>query len=315
MTATARRRSGSIVGTGLLAAVTLLLASCGSGTSATPDTGPSSSSSTETRPSITGPTLVVTVPELSAPTESSTTMPVAATPDPDRESGPASAAPTAPPTTSRETTEEATPEPADTEEATQPEPPPPAETTAAAAGPDPAPSGAGLNVSLANCDGCTVLATHRDVAGGRSAALVSTGSGRGILLSVGGDGRVAGVIGVPYGAAFAAPDDGVLPCAQGRCIVQGRQPDGRAILSAFELTESGAWRDVSGDDAFPSATERAAVIDLDGELAIAVQDQGDGSAVWMLYTWGADRYTVLGCAPDGDPPAAAAAVSPQTCLS
>ena len=98
-------------------------------------------------------------------------------------------------------------------------------------------------------------------------------------------------------------------------MVTGRQTDGRALLSAFELTESGAWRDVSGDDAFPSATERSAVIDLDGELAIAVQDQGDGSAVWMLYTWGGDRYAVLGCAPDGDPPVSAAAVSPATCLS
>ena len=85
----------------------------------------------------------------------------------------------------------------------------------------------------------------------------------------------------------------MLACAQGRCVVEGRQSDGRAILSAFELTDTGAWRDVSGDDAFPSATERAAVINLDGELGIAVQDQGDGAAVWMLYTWGGDRYAVV----------------------
>src|SRR5689334_2780185 len=83
--------------------------------------------------------------------------------------------------------------------------------------------------------GCPGPATHRDGGGGRSAALVSTGSGRGILLSVGGDGQVAGVIGVPYGAAFTTPDSGVLPCAQDRCVVTGRQGDGRAILSAFEL--------------------------------------------------------------------------------
>ena len=173
------------------------------------------------------------------------------------------------------------------------------------------PPGEGLNVSLANCDGCTVLATHRDVTGDLSAALVGTGSGRAILLSVAGDGQVSGVIGVPYGAAFAAPDGGVLACAQGRCVVQGRQSDGRAILSAFELTDTGAWRDVSGDDAFPSATERAAVIDLDGELGIAVQDQADGAAVWMLYTWGGDRYAVVGCAADGAAPASAGEVSPS----
>jgi hypothetical protein len=290
----------------------MLLASCASGTLATSDTSPVRPTPSVSRPSMTGPTLVVTVPEL-VPTGSGTAAPTQ---------------PVAPPTTDAVTptagtaaadtsapTEEVTSEPADTAEPTQAAPPA-AATTAAAA---PAPSGDGLNISLANCDACTVLATHRDVAAGRSAALVSTGSGRGILLSVGSDGQaagqVAGVIGVPYGAAFSAPADGVLPCAQGRCVVQGRQADGRAILSAFELTDSGAWRDVSGDDAFPSATERSAVVDLDGELAIAVQDQADGPAVWMLYTWGGDRYAVLGCAPDGDPPTAAAAVSPATCLS
>jgi len=289
---------------GGLATAALLLTSCASGTLATSDTSPADSTSPVTRASVTGPTLVVTVPELVLSSQGTAPVTVAPTTD---------AATTAaePSPVTEETIDQAQPEPADTEaatEATQPVEP----TTAAAA---PAPPGEGLNVSLANCDGCTVLATHRDVAGGRSAALVGTGSGRAILLSVGSDGQVAGVIGVPYGAAFPTPGSGVLPCAQGRCVVTGRQTDGRAILSAFELTESGAWRDVSGDDAFPSATERSAVVDLDGELAIAVQDQGDGSAVWMLYTWGGDRYAVLGCAPDGDPPAGGAAVSPQACLS
>ncbi len=308
MTASAHRwprRPRRIVGTTTMVAATLLLASCASGTLATPDSSPVGSTTSVTRPSITGPTLVVTVPEL-VPTGSGTAPPtVPPTTEVTGSSEPA--APTGPP------------EPVDTTEAapTTAEAPvtaaPPAEPAPVTAPPQP--SDAGLNVSLANCDGCTVLATHRDVAGGRAAALVSTGSGRGILLSVGADGQVAGVIGVPYGTAFNGPGDGVLPCAQGRCVVQGRQADGRAILSAFELTDSGAWRDVSGDDAFPSATERSAVVDLDGELAIAVQDQGDGSAVWMLYTWDGQRYTVLGCAPDGDPPAAATAVSPGACLS
>ncbi len=178
------------------------------------------------------------------------------------------------------------------------------------------PAGDSVPISLANCEGCSVLATHRGVSGDLSAALVGTATGRAVLLSVGPDGQVKGVIGVPYGASFAAPADGVLPCdGQARCAVQGTQTDGRAILSAFELTGPGAWRDVSGDDAFPSATERAAVVDLGGELGLAVQDQGDGAAVWLLYRWGGDRFTVLGCAPDGDSPPSAADVSPELCLS
>lgn len=306
-----RRRTGPsrrLAVAGLLAATAVLLASCASGTLATSDTSPVGSTSPVTRASVTGPTLVVTVPELVLSSQGTAPVTVAPTTDDATPTDTITTATTAagPPPPA----EPATPEAADTTEITQAAPPPAGPATAA-----PAPSGEGLNVSLANCDGCSVLATHRDVAGGRSAALVSTGSGRGILLSVGPDGQVAGVIGVPYGAAFSPPDSGVLPCAQGRCVVTGRQTDGRAILSAFELTESGAWRDVSGDDAFPSATERSAVVDLDGELAIAVQDQGDGSAVWMLYTWGGDRYVVLGCAPDGNPPSSAAAVSPSTCLS
>ena len=72
---------------------------------------------------------------------------------------------------------------------------------------------------------------------------------------------------------------------------------------------------MSGDDAFPSATERAAIVELGGQLGIAVQDQGDGPAVWMLYTWGGDRFAVVGCAQDGAPPASVDAVSPSVCLS
>ncbi len=306
------RRVRRIASIGLAGPVALLLASCAAGTLAGPASSPTGSPvgspSAVGRPTATGPTLVVTVPELLVTGTGSSTAaaPVTTTPSADA---------TAP-------VVEAPVEPVDTGEAPPTDEPPPAaatdapaQPTAAPVPPAAAPTGDGLNVSLANCDGCDVLATHRDVAGGRSAALVSTGSGRGILLSVGADGQVAGVIGVPYGAAFAAPADGVLPCARGRCVVQARQPDGRAILSAFELTDSGAWRDVSGDDAFPSATERSAVVDLDGDLAIAVQDQGDGTPVWMLYTWGGDRYVVLGCAADGDPPDSAGAVSPSACLS
>ena len=292
-------------------AVALLLSGCATGSLSSPET-PSSTTVVAVPPTskIAGPTVIVTVPDL-VPTDA---VPPASAPA-------ETAAPAAPPVASSEptaptedsTAAEAATEPADT---AAPEQPADASTPQAAPAAEPAaPPGEGLNVSLANCDGCTVLATHRGVTGDLSAALVGTGSGRAILLSVAGDGQVSGVIGVPYGAAFTAPDGGVLACAQGKCVVQGRQSDGRAILSAFELTDSGAWRDVSGDDAFPSATERAAVIDLDGELGIAVQDQGDGAAVWMLYTWGGDRYAVVGCAVDGAAPTSAGEVSPGLCLS
>ena len=292
----------------------VLLTGCATGSLATSESTPSVSSaaSASTTPP-TGPTLIVTVPEL-LPAEETTAAPA---PEPATASASVQE-PTVAPTTAP--AEESSEEPA-----ADPEPPaetqPPAQEPAApepapAVEPEPAaPAGEGLNVSLANCDGCTVLATHRDVTGDLSAALVATPSSRAILLSVGPDGQVSGVVGVPYGAAFSAPDGGVLACAQARCVVVGRQSDGRAILSAFELTSSGAWRDISGDDAFPSATERAAVVDLGGELGIAVQDQGDGAAVWMLYTWGGDRYAVLGCSADGSAPTSTGAVSPEQCLS
>lgn len=288
----------------------LLLSGCATGSLATPESTPATSSSvvaSTTAP--TGPTLVVTVPDL-VPDQSAASSTTADAPTTTAEPATSSEPPSA-------EQEQPTPEPEVPAETDEPAPEPePAPETQPAPEPEPAaPAGEGLNVSLANCDGCTVLATHRGVTGDLSAALVGTGSGRAILLSVGADGQVSGVIGVPYGAAFDAPGDGVLACAQGRCVVQGRQSDGRAVLSAFELTSSGAWRDVSGDDAFPSATERAAVVDLGGELGIAVQDQADGAAVWILYTWSGDRYTVLGCAADGSAPGSADAVSTDKCLS
>jgi hypothetical protein len=304
---------GLVIGP-MIATVLLVLAGCGTGTLATPETTPSavSAPATAAQSSAAGPSLIVTVPELPL-TESSAE---AAAPSPSVAESPARA------TASDSPTEAPAPEPElSTESAPTAEPAPAAEPTAepaqrAASAPPPAPAGDQLPISLANCEGCSVLATHRGVTGELSAALVGTQAGRAILLSVGPDGQVKGVIGVPYGASFAAPADGVLPCdGQARCAVEGTQPDGRAILSAFELTGTGAWRDVSGDDAFPSATERAGVIDLGGELGLAVQDQGDGAAVWMLYQWSGDRFTVAGCAPDGDSPPSAAQVSQDLCLS
>jgi len=296
-----------------VAAALVVLTGCATGSLATSESTPLVSSSTAVASTAaTGPTLIVTVPDL-VPAGSESASPAATavvTAEP--------AAPSSAPSAEAPPVETAEAPPAETEVAAGPEEEAAAEQPAApepAAPPVPAAAGEGLNVSLANCEGCTVLATHRSVTGELSAALVGTGSGRAILLSVDAGGQVTGVIGVPYGAAFPVPDGGVLACAQSRCVVAGRQSDGRAILSAFELTASGAWRDVSGDDAFPSATERATVVDLDGELAIAVQDQGNGAAVWMLYTWGGDRYSVLGCAADGAAPTSVDAVSPEQCLS
>ena len=291
-----------------------MLAGCGTGTLATSDTTPPvRSASTSVQSSAAAPTLIVTVPELTLASSGQAPAPTVA------ESPVAPAASDSPADTP---TAAQVPEPEpSTETAPSAEPAPAAEPTAApappaATAPPPAPAGDQLPISLANCDGCSVLATHRGVTGELSAALVGTQAGRAILLSVGSDGQVKGVIGVPYGASFPAPADGVLPCdGQARCAVQGTQTDGRAILSAFELTGTGAWRDVSGDDAFPSATERAGVIDLGGELGLAVQDQGDGAAVWMLYQWSGDRFTVAGCAPDADTPPSVGQVSQDLCLS
>ena len=307
------------------AALSLLgaLTGCATGSLAPAVTTPSATAAGSSTTPVAGPTVIVTVPDLLLTTSASALPTV----EPAPVAPPAVEGATEPP--ADEAAAAAAADPADDAAVEAPEPPSepprqppagaPAEATPPVAAPAPepaaAPSGAGLNVSLANCDGCTVLATHRGVTGELSAALVRTGSGRAVLLSVATDGQATGVIGVPYGAAFAAPSGGVLACAQGRCVVEGRQSDGRAILSAFELTGTGAWRDVSGDDAFPSATEQAAVIDLDGELGIAVQDQGNGAAVWMLYTWGGDRFAVVGCAADGAVPSSIDAVSPAACLS
>jgi hypothetical protein len=290
---------------GALAAVAVLtLTGCASGSLATSGSTPPGSTSVISTP-VAGPTVIVTVPDLLAPS-----APVATSAAASVTNSAADPASVLTPSDPQQTT---APEPGTTAAAGVPDLPTDASVPTAAEAA--APPGDAFNVSLANCDGCTVLASHRGVTGDLSAALVGTGSARAVLLSVAADGSVAGVIGVPYGAAFSAPDGGVLACEQARCVVQGRQSDGRAILSAFELTGSGAWRDVSGDDAFPYATERAAIVELGGELGIAVQDQADGPAVWMLYRWDGVRFAVVGCAQDGAPPPSIDAVSPAACLS
>ncbi len=101
----------------------------------------------------------------------------------------------------------------------------------------------------------------------------------------------------------------MLACGTGsRCVVVGALPAGRAILSAFELTESGAWRDLSGDGGFVSATAKGYPVVLQDSLGVAIQDSNGTSTVWMVLSWTGQFYTVLGCAPD-------AAVADLTALS
>lgn len=169
-------------------------------------------------------------------------------------------------------------------------------------------------VSLANCAGCAVLATHRSVVGDLSAALVRSGAGRAVLLSLHPDGTVGSVTNVLYGAAFTAPTGAVLPCDGGRCVVIGHQADGHAVASAWSLAANGTWSDASIPGGFLSATAVAEVVDLDGGVGVAVQDQGGGKTVWTVYGWSDGRYGTVGCAPVTGL-LAAAELSADACLS
>lgn len=177
--------------------------------------------------------------------------------------------------------------------------------------------GSPVTVDLSGCPGCTVIATHRAVAGSLSAALATNARGA-VLLSVHADGGVAGAINVPYGATFPTPSGKSLPCDDsGRCIVNGRQSDGHAILSAFHLDPGGSWRDVSGDDGFPSATATGLATDVDGDglLDIAVQESAGDLTDWMVLTWSGGHFTVLGCAVASGPVPPASELSRDVCLS
>ncbi|HEY7811878.1 MAG TPA: hypothetical protein VIC62_01490 [Nakamurella sp.] len=151
---------------------------------------------------------------------------------------------------------------------------------------------------MSGCTGCSLVATRADVVGGLGAALVATKTGA-ALLSVRADGSRAGVINVPYGSSFPRPAGGLMSCDTGaRCVVVGRQSDGTAILSAFQLGASGTWHDVSGSGGFPSATDVGAPADLDGDgsLDLVVQESLPDGVGWIVFTWSGDDYTVKGCA-------------------
>ncbi len=301
-------------------AAALALTGCATGAlsdaPSAPTTGPTlpASISGSAPPTATRATLTVTVPDLPGP---STAAPAESAPP--SQAPPESVAPSAAPASTAEQVGDPAPEPAPGGAGTTPDPATPEQPTEPVPPPAPAPAppaGDALSVSLANCDGCSVIGSRLGVSGDLSAALVSTSAGRALLLSVQPDGAVRGVINVPYGSSFPAPAGGVLACdASAHCAVEAKLGDGRAIVSTFELTGSGAWRDISGDDAFPSATDRSAVVDLGGEIGVAVQDRADAAPVWMLYRWSGERFTVVGCAPDGPAPGSPDAVAPEACLS
>ena len=168
-------------------------------------------------------------------------------------------------------------------------------------------------LTVSNCPGCVVLATHVDVAPGLNAALV-TARGRALLVAVRSGGAVAAAANITYGATFPRPADGVLPCADGRCLVQGVQSDGRAVISAWTLSESGSWTDVSIPNGFVSANPNARIVDLVGSQGIAVQEQQGPSAIWTVYGWDDGEYAVIGCVPVGQP-IAVDSLDQDACLS
>ena len=187
-----------------------------------------------------------------------------------------------------------------------PAPPAPRPSTQASASPAGSPPDTATSsppptvaITLAGCAACAVLASHAGITGNLSAALLSAGAGRAVLVSVRTDGSVGGAVNITYGATFATPAGGVLPCDDGRCVVVGIRGDGHAVASAWSLGSDGRWTDVSIPGGFVSSSGSAQAVDLDGELGIAVQL---GPSLWTTYAWSAQSYAVLGC--ESDPAAA-----------
>ncbi len=171
-----------------------------------------------------------------------------------------------------------------------------------------------MSVTLANCPGCTVLATHAAVTSTLGAALVATGQGRAALLALRGDGGVAGAANLTYGTSFPTPAGGQLGCdTNGRCIVIAKQTDGTAIASAYQVSAAGTWADVTGQPGITSATAEARTLTVGDGVGVAVQDQADGSTVWIVYGWDGDGYAVKGCTAAAEPDVNA--LSMTSCLS
>lgn len=154
---------------------------------------------------------------------------------------------------------------------------------------------------VAGCPACQVLATRAGVRAGFSVALIAPAQGRAALVSLRSDGSVGGVANVPYGSSFPSPDGAALPCDEAsRCLVTALQPDGHAVVSAWQLGDSGGWTDVSIPGGFVSLTGRAGPADLDGGLGVAVQVTAADGAAWLVYAWSGQGYAVLGCTTASD---------------
>lgn len=136
-------------------------------------------------------------------------------------------------------------------------------------------------------------------------------------MSLRSNGSVGGVVNIPYGSSFPSPDGAALPCdVAARCLVTALRPDGHAVLSAWQLGDSGGWTDVSIPGGFVSLTGRAGPVDLDGGLGVAVQvaATGTGGTGWLVYAWSGQGYAVLGCATGGAEPDVGS-LSPDSCPS
>ena len=159
-----------------------------------------------------------------------------------------------------------------------------------------------------------MLATHAGVTSTLGAALVATGPGRAALLALHADGRVAGVQNIVYGSTFPTPPGGQLACdSGGRCIVIAQQNDGTAIASAYQVSASGVWADVTGQRGIRSATAKEQTLMVGGDVEVAVQDQADGTTVWMVYAWQGGGYAVKGCTTAATP--APSTLTMRACLS
>ena len=283
------------------------LAGCTVATSASGSTAAGTASpSTPVAAAARGATVVVTVPQLATVSSSA-------------QSGPPSSSSVSAPTTSktapstrtstaasstRTSTAVRTPKPVSTAAPTSPTVPTASSTPAAPT----------LSVKPANCPACTVLGTHAGVTSTLGAALVATGSGRAVLLALRTDGSVAGVGNVVYGTTFPTQAGGQLACdSSGRCIVIAQQSDGTAIASAYQVSARGVWSEVTGQPGIASVTAKAETLSVGGGVGVAVQDEADGSTVWIVYSWQGDGYGVKGCTaaatPDPD------ALTMDACLS
>ena len=171
-----------------------------------------------------------------------------------------------------------------------------------------------MNVQLATCSGCTVLATHAAVTSTLGAVEVATSQGRAALLAIRGDGSVAGAANITYGTTFPTPPGGELGCdTNGRCIVIAAQADGTAVAAAYQVNAQGTWSDVTAEGGIASVTAKAMTLPVGNGIGVAVQDQADGSTVWIVYEWDGTSYAVKGCTAAAIPDPNALAMS--NCLS